>query len=92
MERQMKIAQARGQLISKDLAIRQATFLMIALRQRLLLAPQAWSRRLVNISDPHQMAQLLGQMMRECLTEVKDLPLKVTDPDWLASLEESEDA
>jgi hypothetical protein len=33
---QLDLAVRRGQLISKDLAVKQASFLMIALRQRLL--------------------------------------------------------
>ena len=36
MAAQLDLAIRRGQLISKDLAVKQASFLMIALRQRLL--------------------------------------------------------
>lgn len=45
-------------------------------------APSAWARRLVNISDPREMVELLRAMMTNLLEKLADLPAKVTeDPD-----------
>jgi hypothetical protein len=42
-------------LITKDLVEKQAAYLLIAMRQRILGIPQTYSRRLLNISDQKEM-------------------------------------
>lgn len=49
---QMLLAKARGELITKQLVERQAAYLLVAMRQKILGIPQTYSRRLLNISDP----------------------------------------
>jgi hypothetical protein len=87
MRGEMLLAKARGELIQKDLVEQQAGYLLVALRQRILSLPQTYSRRLLNIRDQKEMAAKLKEMALSVLNELKDLPLKVTDPDWLEKLE-----
>jgi hypothetical protein len=58
------------------------------MRQRILSLPQTYSRRLLNISDQKEMAAKLKEMALSVLNEIKDLPSRVSDPDWLSKLEE----
>jgi hypothetical protein len=78
LEREMEIAVRRGELIEKAVVERQAAFLLVAMRQRCMSAPSAWSRRLLNISDPRIMVEKLREMLTSMLEEIADLPERVT--------------
>ena len=81
-EREMEVAERRGELIEREVVLRQAAFLLTAMRSRCLSAPSAWARRLLNVSDPRQMVELLRSLMTNLLEELADLPERVTaDPD-----------
>ena len=84
----MALAQARGQLISKRLAIQQASFLMVSMRQKMLAVPRSWARRFVGLSDVHAASQLLREMMLSVMTDLRGLPLAVSDPEWAQTLDE----
>jgi hypothetical protein len=88
MRGEMLLAKARGELVTKELVERQAAYLLVALRQRILSLPQTYARRLLNISDQKEMAAKLKEMALSVLNEIKDLPSRVSDPDWLSKLEE----
>jgi hypothetical protein len=52
------------------------------MRSRCMSAPSAWARRLLNISDPREMVELLRSMMTQILEEIAGLPERVTaNPD-----------
>jgi hypothetical protein len=87
MRSETLLAKARGELIAKDLVEKQAAYLLIAMRQRILGIPQTYSRRLLNISDQKEMAAKLKEMALSVLNEIKDLPSRVSDPNWLQTLE-----
>ena len=70
----MLLAKARGELILRDLVEKQAAYLLISMRQRMLAVPQAYAGRLAGLADPHEAAQVLRAAMIECLDELKDLP------------------
>jgi len=82
----------RGELIETDLVIKQASFLLVALRQRILSIPQTYSRRLLGINDAKEMSAKLKEMSLSMLEELRNLPERVTDPDWLATLDDEERA
>jgi hypothetical protein len=88
----MLLAKPRGELILRDLVERQAAYLLIAMRQRMLGVPQAYAGRLVGLADAHEGAQVLRQAMIECLDELKDLPARVTDASWLERVAEEQAA
>ena len=77
----------RGVLIQKRLVTTQASYLLTAMRQKILNVPQTYSRRLVGLND-REIAQVLEGAAHSILNEIKDLPNTVTNPHWLASLEE----
>ena len=80
---QMLLAERRGQLIEKRLVERQAAFLLLSLRQRILAVPDRLARQLVNIPDVNKARTILKDAMLALLTELADLPSKVTNPRWL---------
>jgi hypothetical protein len=59
---QMKLAQERGQLISKRLVEAQSSWLLIAVRQKLLNLPQTYARRLLGINDAKVMQAAFKEM------------------------------
>jgi hypothetical protein len=86
------LAKARGQLILRDLVEKQAAYLLVAMRQRMLDVPRAYAGRLVGLANAHEAARILRQSMIECLDELKDLPAKVTDASWLERVAEEQAA
>lgn len=84
---EMAAAVRRGELIEKRLVTTQASYLLTAMRQKILNLPQTYSRRLVGLND-REIAQVLEGAAHSILNEIKDLPNTVTNPHWLASLEE----
>ena len=80
---EMVLAERRGELIEKRLVERQAAYLLVALRQAILNIPQTWCRRLMGLNDAAQTSRILREMAISILGEIKDLPAKVTNPDWL---------
>jgi phage terminase Nu1 subunit (DNA packaging protein) len=80
---EMILAQRRGELIEKSLVTKQAAFLLLSLRQRILAVPDRLARQLVNIADVNNVRTILKQAMLTLLTELADLPSKVTNPRWL---------
>jgi hypothetical protein len=80
---QMLLAERRGQLIEKRLVERQAAFLLLSLRQRILAVPDRLARQLVNIDEVNKAREILRSAMLALLTELADLPSKVTNPRWL---------
>ena len=82
------LAERRGELIEKSLVERQAAYLLVALRQAILNIPQTWCRRLMGINGAAQVSRILREMAISILGEIKDLPHKVTNPDWLDEIEE----
>jgi hypothetical protein len=87
---EMLLAKARGELIAKELVVKQAAYLLVALRQRILAIPQTYCRRLLNISDLKAIAAALKTMSLSMLEELRHLPARVIDPHWLESLEKDE--
>ena len=81
-------AKARGELIEKSLVERQATYLFIAMRQKILNLPQTYARRLVGLNDVREVMKVLEGAAISILNEIKDLPKPVTDPNGLKSLED----
>ena len=80
----------RGDLIEKSLVEKQAAYLLVALRQKILNIPATEARKILNIADPRQARAVLREMMIGLLGELRDLPSKVTNPHWLDELEEKD--
>jgi hypothetical protein len=90
MRSEMLLAKIRGELIPKELVEKQAAFLLIAMRQKILAMPQNHARQLLDISDTTVMATRLREISLGLLEELRHLPERVTDPHWLETLEEED--
>ena len=91
-ERELRIARAKQEVIPRSLALRQATFLVISLRQRLLAIAEQHARELVEIADEREMTERLDAIVRDALSEIAELPKRVSDPDWMQKLDENDKA
>lgn len=87
MQNEMFLAKAREELILKTLVEKQAAFLIVALRQKILSIPHTYARRILNLTDSKAAAAILKEMAVSVLNEIKDLPQKVVDPQWLDTIE-----
>jgi hypothetical protein len=90
LETEMRVAERRGELIEKRLVERQAAYLLVALRQRILTIPQAYARRILGLTDAAQASKILKEMSIAVLNDIMNLPQQVTDPNWLETLEAQE--
>jgi hypothetical protein len=83
----MELAFARDELIDRELVIRQLSYLMIAMRQRLLGLPAAMRYR---FDEEFTFEMIAGarELVCEALNELADMPQRGVDPDWLSKLEE----
>ena len=86
---EMVLAERRGELIEKRLVERQAAYLLVALRQAILNTPQTYCRRILGLNDAAEASRVLREMAVSLLNEIKDLPAKVTNPDWLDEIDQS---
>lgn len=85
---ELLLARAREELITKELVQRQASFLLIQMRQKILNFPSTYARRILGLTDVGQATRILREMSISVPDQIKDLPSKVVDPNWLESLEE----
>jgi phage terminase Nu1 subunit (DNA packaging protein) len=88
----MAIAERRGELITKKLVEQQAAYLLVALRQAILNVPQTYARRIVGLKDAKAAKAMLHEMAISLLNDLKDLPSKVTDPNWLEEFAQEKDS
>jgi hypothetical protein len=84
---EMQLAERRGELIEKRLVEQQAAYLFIAFRQKILALPHTHARKMVGLGDAQQAAKALKELAVSLLNEIRELPAKVTDPNWLDTLE-----
>ena len=88
MREEMLLAKERGQLIERELAIKQLSYLAIASRQKLLALPLNIGNHFGDREVPiREVVEYAKRLMNETLTELSKLPLCV-EPDWLEKLEE----
>jgi hypothetical protein len=86
----MAEAQAKekaGELISRELVARQAQYILICLRQRVLNFPTKYAHRMVGLRNEHEAKQLLTKAAHEFLIELANFHEKAINPNWLESLE-----
>ena len=87
---EMQLAERRGELIEKRLVERQAAYLLVALRQAILNTPQTYCRRILGLEDAAEASRILREMAVSVLNEIKDLPSKAVNPNWLEELEDDQ--
>jgi hypothetical protein len=77
LERELKLAAAKGELIEKQVAARQVANLLVALKQRLLSIPESLPRCLEGRSA-HEMREILHEAICDALREIARLPSTLT--------------
>jgi hypothetical protein len=88
LREEMLLAKERDQLIEKELAIKQLSYLMITIRQKLLALPLNIGNHFGDREVPIRVVvEYAKRLMNETLTELSQLP-KCVEPDWLERLEE----
>ena len=87
-----KLLAMKGELISKKHVTKQAAFLVLSLRARLLAIASKHARELSEISDEREMALRLDAIMRSSLDEIAQMPLKVSDEHWIETLDDERDS
>jgi hypothetical protein len=69
-------------------SVQASGYLLICLRQAILRLPAACAPRLAGLGDEHAIREVLKDAALALLNELKDLPAKVVDENWLAKVEE----
>jgi hypothetical protein len=72
-----EVMRKRRELISRDTAVKQSSFIMVSIRQRLLSLAGSLPRKLSGKSQ-HEMKMIIDASIRECLTELSELPQRIT--------------
>lgn len=88
--KEMQIAVERNQLILKELAVRQLTYLLIPMRQQILSIPHKVGNRFRDRPDIRELVNFLTRTCHETLRTLADLP-NCIEPDWEKRLEEWEE-
>ena len=78
----MQLAERRGELIEREVVLRQAGFIFVALRQAILNFPSRYARTVVGLEDSRQAQAALTRAAHEFLTELSGFAEKMSDPAW----------
>jgi hypothetical protein len=87
---EMELAHARNQLVEKRLVERQIAYLLIGMRQKMLLLPGKLRMKFGEERFPHDMLEAAKGMVNEALTQLSRVP-EAAEADWLERLEDEEE-
>ena len=79
---EMEVAVERGQLVEREVVLRQAGFIFLSLRQAILGFPSRYARTVVGITDPREAQAVLTRAAHEFLNELSGFAEKMSDPAW----------
>ena len=88
--KEMQISVERDQLILKELAVKQLTYLLIPMRQQILSIPFKVGNRFRGRPDIRELVDFLTRTCHETLRNLAELP-NCVEPDWEKRLEEEEE-
>jgi hypothetical protein len=86
-----KLLAMKGELISKKHVTKQASFLVLSLRARLLALPATLAPRIVwacGGGELRAIESLIDDEVRAALDELAGMPQRVVDPHWIETLDE----
>ena len=78
----MLYAKARNELILKTLVEDQARYLLVVFRRRALLAPAVWAGKVYGLGSEEEVREVLLEGVRDLLLDLRDLPRRISDPEW----------
>lgn len=84
----LDLARIRGDVIEVKLVEKQLAYMLIAMRQQVLAIPTSYARKFLHKDDIKEIYKILEEMCHRILLDIKDLPKKAIDPNWLDELEE----
>jgi hypothetical protein len=90
-ETEIRNARAKRELIPRALVLKQSAFLVLSLRAKLLAIADRPARELLNVADEREMARRLDAIVRDALSEISEMPLRVSDEHWLEKIDELDD-
>jgi hypothetical protein len=79
----MLLAKGRGELVLKSLVEKQASYLLAVMEHTIKDLPLSFTERILNLDDVVQAHKILKELSIALLNELRDLPQKVVDPNWL---------
>ena len=83
------LARDRDQLVQRELVEHQLAYLMIPLRQKILAISSKIGNHFGDRRVPvREVVDYVRALVHEALTEVSNLPLTVSDPNWLRRAED----
>jgi hypothetical protein len=85
---ELLLAKGRGELVLKSLVEKQASYLLAAIEQTIMDLPLSFAGRILNLDDVVVAHRILKELSIALLSELRDLPQKITDPNWLRESEE----
>jgi hypothetical protein len=71
IKRENEAREHRGELIARNEALRQASYIFVAVKQKLLGLPTSLARKLEGKSQ-HERRMIIDAEVRSCLTELSD--------------------
>ena len=84
----MLLARDRDQLVERELVEHQLAYLMIPLRQKILAISSKIGNHFGDRQAVREVVDYVRALVHEALTEVSNLPLTVSDPNWLQRAED----
>jgi hypothetical protein len=87
-ETEIRNALRKRELIPRALVLKQSAFLVLSLRARLLALSAQHARELAAIADERELQLRLDAIVRDALSEIAELPLRVSDPDWMQKIDD----
>ena len=89
-ETEIRNLRSKRELIPRQLVQKQAAFLVLSLRARLLALSAQHARELFEIADERELQFRLDAIVRDALDELAEMPLRVTYEHWMQKLDNVE--
>jgi hypothetical protein len=88
----MLLAKSRNQLIEKKLVLLQCSYLLTALRSRVLAEPSNLARRLVDggfVAEERrtEVQEIIKHNLYAMLKDLANLPSQISDPNWVQKID-----
>jgi hypothetical protein len=89
LQAEIVLAKERNQLVEKELVGAQAAYMLASMRAKFLSLPTGYARACAH-KPVDEIVQILREAVTKALEEVAGFPERVVDPNWLRSLDETE--
>jgi hypothetical protein len=87
MHKEMDLAFARGRLIERELVEKQLSYILVAVRQKILALPPKIGQRFRSVEGINEIVKYARQACHETLKDCANIP-NCVEADWMEKLEE----